>query len=75
VIKANDDDDEADEDFDIDDVYTNDKIPSGVWDNYIKYLEILGSYLKEGSKRNLSVDAKRILIRKSFRAALKLTNA
>ena len=66
---------ETEDDFDIDDVYTNDSISNGIWENYTKYLELLGDYLKKGSELKLTGDLKGVLLRKAFRAALKLTNA
>ena len=36
---------EADDDFDIDDVYTNTNISAGVWSSYIEYLKNLTHYL------------------------------
>lgn len=69
------DDDDNEDDFDIDDVYTNDKISKGVWDSYIEYLKTLGKYLQKGSELKLYGELKGILLRKCFRAALKFTNA
>jgi hypothetical protein len=74
TYKAGDDEVEAEEDFDIDDVYTNEAIPHKVWESYCDYLDILGSYLKKGTELGFSGELKGILVRKCFRAALKVTN-
>lgn len=66
---------ETEEDFDIDDVYTNDKIKAEVWRNYIEYLKNLSFYLKKGSELDMVGELKGILLRKCFRAALKFTNS
>ena len=41
---------ETEEVFDIDDIYTNDKIKPEVWESYITYLKHLSNYLNQGSK-------------------------
>jgi len=40
--------DDLAEEFDADDVYENDKIKTEVWENYIKFLDILGRTLENG---------------------------
>ena len=40
---------ETEEVFDIDDIYSNDKIKDVVWENYITYLKHLSNYLGQGS--------------------------
>ena len=61
--------------FDIDDIYTNDKIKPEVWESYIVYLKHLSNYLNQGSQLGMVGEQKGLLLRKCFRAALKYTNS
>ena len=66
---------ETEDDFDIEDVYSNTDLKPAVWRSYIEYLKNLSHYLQKGSKLKMTGEQKGLLLRKCFRAALKFTNA
>lgn len=75
IMNEDESDDFADE-IDVDDVYVNDEIKPGVWQNYIKFLTVMDNTLERGIE-HFRLDGYRagVFIGLAYRAATKYVNS